>query len=286
MKNNSTANPSMAAYHLEISRHPLLTRAEERELGRRIQQGDPEARERMIESNLRLVVTIAHDYAHRGLPIEDLIAEGNIGLMKAADRYDPENGAKFSTYAAWWIKQQMRSATQNQVRTIRVPTHIQARAWHLDKASAALEEEWQRDPTTEELAQATDLTPEQVELTRRSVQPITHLETSIGARDGETEFGDLVADVDAPMPDEAVIRRDAIDEVRRFLHLLSDREQRILRIRFGIDNDEPATLNEVGTRVGLTRERVRQIQNQALIQLRNLFDEVETPSGAAVAAAA
>lgn len=271
---NATA-PSLATYHEEISRYPLLTREQEKALGRRIQNGDEDARREMIESNLRLVVTIAHDFAHRGLPLEDLIAEGNVGLMTAAERYDPENGAKFSTYAAWWIKQNMRAAAQNQVRTIRVPTHVQSRAWAIDKATTKLEVELGRDPSVTELAEATELTPEQVEFTKRSVQPISHLESVVGGPEGGTEFGELIADIEADTPDEEACRWDDIRQVNDYMEELSDREQRILVKRFGLEDDEPTTLSEVGKHVGLTRERVRQLQNGAVDHLRVLFNEVE-----------
>lgn len=267
------SSPSMAIYHEEISRHPLLTREEEKTLGRRVQKGDALARQRMIECNLRLVVTIAHDFTHRGLPLEDLIAEGNIGLMKATERYDPENGAKFSTYAAWWIKQHMRCATQNQTRTIRLPSNVQARAWAIEKARTALEEDLRREPSTEEIAAATDLTPAQVRHARRSAQPIAHLESSIGGERGDNEFGSLVADETASKPDEEASRQDAIAQVRQFLGRLTEREQDILRTRFGLDNDEPTTLDDVGRHVGLTRERVRQIQNNALTKLRSTLED-------------
>lgn len=273
MNTSVSSKSQLTGYLEEISQHALLTRDEERQLGRRIQSGDDAARERMIESNLRLVVTIARDFSHRGLPIEDLIAEGNIGLMKAADRYDPENGAKFSTYATWWIKQHMRAAVQNQVRTVRVPTHIQGRAWNIEKASTQLECELGREPSDEELADATDLSVEQVVTVRRSLQPICHLEAPMA--ESETEWGEILADKNAECPDEIASRNDGIAQIRQLLGQLTEREERIIRTRFGIDQPDPATLSSVGETVGLTRERVRQIQNNALTKLRCAVDTNE-----------
>ena len=275
MTASTTPNPSLGPYYKSISRHALLTRDEEKELGHRVQAGDQEARARLIESNLRLVAKIAQDFAYSELPTEDLISEGNIGLMTAAERFDPENGAKFSTYAAWWIKQHMRNAIRNQVRTIRLPSHIQTRAWNLHKETARLQMDLGRDPTNDELAAALKLTREQLDLVKQSVQPITHLDATIGEAENGRTFGETIADESAVLPDEVASSHEDIHRVRQLLKDLPERDRRILNARFGIDQEDPDTLSKVGKKLGVSRERIRQRQKSALTQLRIAMEESE-----------
>ncbi|PYJ96940.1 MAG: RNA polymerase subunit sigma [Verrucomicrobia bacterium] len=251
------------AFHLylrEIGRTPLLTPQEEIELARRIKRGDKKAREHMIKANLRLVVKIARDYEGYGLPLLDLINEGNIGLMKGVERFDPKKGAKLSTYAAWWIKQAIKRALANQSKTIRLPVHVVDKLFHLRRAAAKLEEILGREATDDELAEELDCPVARVKLLRRAAIRPTSLEAPIG--DDETN---RVADV---VKDESAETLDA-------------REKAILRQRFGLDGDERKTLEEIGEQFGVTRERIRQIEEIALKKLRKRIQDLDTVQFAA-----
>ena len=270
-------SPQDSAYTLylrEIGRTKLLTRQEEVTLAKRIQAGDEQAREDMIKANLRLVVKIARDYEEYGLPLLDLINEGNIGLMKAVERFDPAKGAKVSTYAAWWIKQAIRRALANQSKIIRLPVHVGAKIFHLRRASTRLEESLGRDPTDEELAEDQGMTARRVgELRAAAIRPAS-LDAPIGD-DENNRYGDLVQDLNAENPYQELEEKTNIELLRELVVTLPFREQRILRYRFGLDGDAEKTLQEVGKQFGVTRERIRQIQNMALQKLKKMIEKRE-----------
>ncbi len=270
----SSDKGALKLYLQEIGRTPLLKPEEEVALARRIQKGDHEARQKMIQANLRLVVKIAHDYNNFGLPLLDLISEGNIGLVKAVERFDPDRGGKLSTYAAWWIKQSIKRALANQSKTIRLPVHLVDKIARMRRITMQLQEELERDPTDEEIALVMDM----------PVRKISHLK-SVSARpasldapvsEGEdTQFGDLVGDENAPTPFENLNNKSLLGDVSELLSALEPREAEIIRLRFGLDGDRPETLEEVGRRFDITRERVRQLQNYALQKMRRSMAEKE-----------
>lgn len=269
---------SLASYMKDIGSIPLITVKEEKILGRRVQKGDAAAREKMIHANLRLVVKIAQDYSNYGLPLIDLISEGNIGLMKAVERFDPERGVKFSTYAAWWIKQGIKRALANQSKTIRLPVHLVDKLARMRRLSAQLTEELGREPTDEELADELDVPVRKIaQLHRVSMRPasLNHL---IGD-DESTELGDLIADEGADDPAD-LLTEDALKAtVARFLPLLDERERKILEFRFPMDGSKPMTLEDVGKLMNVTRERIRQLQNQALKKIKAGIDDLDKPGG-------
>jgi RNA polymerase primary sigma factor len=259
-------------YLREIGQTKLLTPKQEIELAARIKKGDKQARDLMIRANLRLVVKIAHDYARYGLPLLDLISEGNIGLMKAVERFDPKKGGKLSTYAAWWIKQGIKRALANQSKTIRLPAHLVDKIGRMRRTEHRLAEELGRDPTVEELALELDVPPSVVEHWQTvSLKPAS-LDAPIGEDDG-TQFGDLVADDRATLPYDQINDSQLKSEVERLLIHLDHREREILKYRYGLEGVEEETLEDVGKRFKVTRERVRQIQNVAVGKLRELMDE-------------
>ncbi|MBC2594693.1 RNA polymerase sigma factor RpoD/SigA [Ruficoccus amylovorans] len=254
-------------YLAEIGKTPLLKPDEEVALARRIRKGDQKARQHMIEANLRLVVKIAHDYANFGLPLLDLISEGNIGLIKAVERFDPDKGGKLSTYAAWWIKQSIKRALANQSKTIRLPVHLVDKIARMRKLTAALQELFGREPTNEEIALEMGMPVNKIaHLKSVSVRP-TSLDAPVG-EDDDTEFGDLVGDENAPTPFENLKSKSMLTDVNAMLDALDEREADIIRMRFGIGGDRPQTLEEVGQYFNITRERVRQLQNMALQRMR------------------
>jgi RNA polymerase primary sigma factor len=264
-------------YHLylrEIGPIKLLTAEEETDLAKRIQQGDEAAREQMISANLRLVVKIARDYEGYGLPLLDLINEGNIGLMKAVERFDPTKGAKLSTYSAWWIKQAIKRALANQSKTIRLPVHVVDKVYHLRQASIRLQDELGREATDEELAEEMDCKIEQVRQWRTAGIRPTSLESPIGGED-KNRISDVVADEGAESPYEQLEGKATSELLYDVLASLEPREIEILKCRFGLDGDEEKTLEEVGERFGVTRERIRQIQNMALSKLRKKMASLE-----------
>ena len=251
----------------EISHIPLLSLEEETALARLVRQGSEEARTRMIKSNLRLVVKIANDYANFALPLLDLISEGNIGLIKAVERFDPDKGGKLSTYAAWWIKQSIKRALANQSKTIRLPVHLVDKLAKLRKVALALTEELGREPTVDEIAAEIGLPVNKVaHLKSVSLRP-TSLDAPIGDDEG-TEFGDLVGDENATNPFEYLRSKSLMRDINSMISQLEAREAQILRMRFGLGDESPTTLEQVGRRFNITRERVRQIQNMALAKMR------------------
>ena len=263
-------------YLREIARFPLLTVEDEVKLARKIKRGDQEARSLMVRSNLRLVVKIARDYSNYGLPLLDLISEGNIGLMKAVERFDPKKGGKLSTYAAWWIKQSIKRALANQSKTIRLPVHLVDKISKMRRVSNQMTEELGREPTDDELAEEIGLASCKVSaLKTASIRP-TSLDQPIGD-DDSTAFGDLVGDIEAQDPFEMLRDKDLRDEVGDLLEVLDDRERRIINSRFGLDGKKPKTLEEVGEKFHVTRERIRQLQNIALSKLRKALGKKEKP---------
>ena len=273
-------NTAYILYLREIGQTPLLTPAQEIALAKRIQKGDAKAREEMIKANLRLVVKIAREYEDYGLPLLDLINEGNMGLMKAVERFDPNKGAKLSTYAAWWIKQSIRRALSNQSKTIRLPVHIGDKLLHMRRAAMKLQEVLGREPSDEELAEEVGMTAFRVsELRAASIRPAS-LDAPIG-EDESNRFGEIVQDERVTSPYAQLVEKTNTDMIRELVETLPDREATILRYRFGLDGDEEKTLEEVGEKFGVTRERIRQIQNIALKKLRRLIQKREAVKMAA-----
>ncbi|NLH72400.1 MAG: sigma-70 family RNA polymerase sigma factor [Verrucomicrobia bacterium] len=261
-------------YLREIGQVKLLTPEEEIELAARIKKGDKKARERMIKANLRLVVKIAHDYDGLGLPLLDLINEGNIGLMKAVERFDPSKGGKLSTYAAWWIKQSIKRALANQSKTIRLPVHLVDKISRLRRVALQLQEVFGREPTNDELAEELGIPVRRVALLRSIAARPTSLDAPIG--DDETStFAEIVEDERATDPYEQLEEKTVTAMVTELLSRLDPREQEILRQRFGLDGGPEKTLEEVGANLGVTRERIRQIQNIALSKLRRMIQKLE-----------
>jgi RNA polymerase primary sigma factor len=273
---NEDSDPGIRIYLREIGKIRLLTQQEEIDLAARIKKGDREARALMIKANLRLVVKIAHDYKNLGLPVLDLVSEGNIGLMKAVERFDPAKGGKLSTYAAWWIKQSIKRALANQSKTIRLPVHLVDKISKMNRVSSQMSEELGREPTDDELAEEIGLSPRTVsQLKTVAIRP-SSLNAPIGD-DDSTEFGEMVGDEDARTPFEFLEDRNLRDELPDLLATLDDRERTIIFQRFGLDGAKPRTLEEVGKKLGVTRERIRQVQNIALVKLRRALSKKETP---------
>ena len=267
---------ALKIYLEQIAKVPLLTKAEEVELAGRISKGDEEARQQMITANLRLVVKIAQDYSGFGLGLLDLISEGNIGLMKAVERFDPNKGGKLSTYAAWWIKQGIKRALANQSKTIHLPVHMVDRVSQIRKAEELLSERLGRDPSDEEVADEIKMPAVRVSHLKSVATRPTSLETPAGDAEGST-FGDLVRDERATDPYERLQSKTLVSDVNLVLDRLEPREADIIRLRFGLDGLDPLTLEEVGERIGVTRERIRQLQELAIRKLRKEMTSMERP---------
>jgi RNA polymerase primary sigma factor len=261
-------------YLREIGQVKLLTPREEIELAARIKRGDKRAREQMIKANLRLVVKIAHDYENFGLPLLDLISEGNIGLMKAVERFDPAKGGKLSTYGSWWIKQSIKRALANQSKTIRLPVHLVDKISRMRRTALKLQEIFGREPTDEELADEMGLSVSRVAQMRTAAIRPASLDAPIGD-DDTNSFAEVVQDESANTPYEHLEEKTVTDMLQEMIQTLDERESTILRYRFGLDGGSEKTLEEVGAKFGVTRERVRQIQNIALIKLRKMIEKLE-----------
>jgi RNA polymerase primary sigma factor len=258
----------------EIGQVKLLTPQEEVELAARIKKGDKKARERMIKANLRLVVKIAHDYENFGLPLLDLISEGNIGLMKAVERFDPAKGGKLSTYGSWWIKQSIKRALANQSKTIRLPVHLVDKISRMRKTALKLQEIFGREPTDEELAEEMGMSVSRVAQMRTAAIRPASLDAPIGD-DDTNSFAEVVQDESANTPYDNLEEKTVTVMLRDMVKTLDERESTILCYRFGLDGGSEKTLEEVGEKFGVTRERVRQIQNIALIKLRKMIEKIE-----------
>jgi RNA polymerase primary sigma factor len=255
----------------DIGKVPLLTAAQEVELAKRIERGDHAAKQKMVESNLRLVVSIAKNYRNQGLPFLDLIQEGTIGLVRAAEKFDYRKGFKFSTYATWWIRQAVARALADKARTIRMPVHVVEKLNKIGRIERKLLGELGREPTIEEIARELEFDRDEVEHIKRSAQAPVSLEKPVGDEE-ESEFGHFLADETAPAPDEAAETALRKETLTRVLQTLSLRERRVLEMRYGLDGELPRTLDEVGRTFNVTRERVRQIENQCLKKLQALAE--------------
>jgi RNA polymerase primary sigma factor len=262
-------------YLREIGQVKLLTPQEEIELAARIKKGDKKAREQMIKANLRLVVKIARDYEGIGLPLLDLISEGNIGLMKAVERFDPAKGGKLSTYGSWWIKQSIKRALANQSKTIRLPVHLVDKISKMRRTAMRLQEELGREPTDEELGEELGITASRVAQMRMAAIRPASLDAPIGDEDSNN-FAEVVQDESADTPYEQLEEKTVTRMLQEMVKTLDPREATILRARFGLDGGPQKTLEEVGQKFGVTRERVRQIQNIALKKLRKMIEKMET----------
>ena len=255
-------------YLNEIGQIPLLSEEEEKILGEKSTAGDADARQRLAEGNLRLVVSLAKHYTGRGVAIMDLIQEGNMGLMHAAEKYDHTKENRFSTYAAWWIKEAMQRAIDQQSREIRVPVHVAENMKRVQKAARDLQQSLGRDATTAEIAQKLgDKTEEEVKDIISYLQNPVSLESPVG-EDGESSLGDMVEDHSGQTPEEAMDILARQEEVRELLDTLTERERQVVRMRYGLGEEKPQTLEEIGSALGVTRERVRQIEARAMEKLR------------------
>ena len=261
-------------YLQEIGQFPLLTPQQEVELAGKIKKGDAAARERMINANLRLVVTIARDYANLGLPLLDLISEGNIGLTKAVERFDLTKGAKLSTYAMWWIKQSIKRALANQGKTIRLPVHLADKLAKMRRVSLQMSDELGREPTDEELGEEIGIDSDKITRLRTvGIRPAS-LNAPI-TDDDSTEFAEVIGDDEAQTPFELLRDKNLRSEMDGLIEVLDAREKKIISHRFGLDGGKPKTLEDVGRDFGVTRERIRQLQNIALAKLRRALSKRE-----------
>ena len=271
---DSFADDSVRLYLREIGKIPLLTPEEEADLAQRIVKGDKKAKDKMVEANMRLVVSIAKRYGGRGLDFLDLIQEGNTGLLRAVDKFDPDKGFKFSTYATWWVRQAITRAIADQARTIRIPVHMVETINKVLRTTRKLTAELNREPTNEEIAAALDMEPEKIDYVIRIKQDIASLDASI-SREGDDEesvLGDFVEDEERDSPEDSTANQILKEQLSEIIATLTDREQKIIRLRFGIGGGRPHTLEEVGAEFDVTRERIRQIEAKALSKLRKNKD--------------
>ena len=268
------SDDSVRLHLREIGKIPLLSADEELELARKVVKGDKKAKDKMAEANMRLVVSIAKRYSGRGLDFLDLIQEGHTGLLRAVEKFDPDKGFKFSTYATWWIRQAITRAIADQARTIRIPVHMVETINKLLRTQRRMTQELNREPSIEELARELEMEPEKVEYVIKIKQDISSLDAGVG-RDGDDEesvLGDFIEDEESATPEESAANQLLKEQVQSVLSTLSDREQKIIRMRFGLDNGKSHTLEEVGQEFAVTRERIRQIEAKALTKLRKHKD--------------
>jgi RNA polymerase primary sigma factor len=268
------ADAGFQNYLRQIARYPLLTPAQEISLSKKIKKGDKNAKEEMIRSNLRLVVKISREYVNLGLPLMDLISEGNIGLMKAVERFDPSKGGKLSTYGAWWIKQSIKRALANQGKTIRLPVHLVDKIAKIRRVGISLSDELGREASDEEIAEEIGMNASKVSRLKQAAIRPASLDAPVGDEDS-TEFGELVGDEAAVDPFRNLSEKNMQMELGDLLGELDEREKRIINARFGLDGSEPVTLEEVGDKFGVTRERIRQLQNLALGKMRKALAKRE-----------
>lgn len=271
---DDVSDDSVRLYLREIGKIPLLNAEEELALAQRVVAGEKKAKDKMAEANMRLVVSIAKRYSGRGLDFLDLIQEGNTGLLRAVEKFDPDKGFKFSTYATWWIRQAITRAIADQARTIRIPVHMVETINKLLRTQRRMTQELNREPTIEELGKELEMEPEKVEYVIKIKQDITSLDAGVG-RDGEDEdsvLGDFIEDEDGATPEESAASQLLKEQVQAVLSTLSDREQKIVKMRFGLENGKSHTLEEVGQEFAVTRERIRQIEAKALAKLRKHKD--------------
>lgn len=268
------SDDSVRLHLREIGKIPLLSAEEELALAQRVVAGDKKAKDKMAEANMRLVVSIAKRYSGRGLDFLDLIQEGHTGLLRAVEKFDPDKGFKFSTYATWWIRQAITRAIADQARTIRIPVHMVETINKLLRTQRRMTQELNREPTIEELAKELEMEPEKVEYVIKIKQDISSLDAGVG-RDGdddESVLGDFIEDEDSVTPEESAATQLLKEQVQAVLSTLSDREQKIIKMRFGLDGGKSHTLEEVGQEFAVTRERIRQIEAKALAKLRKHKD--------------
>jgi RNA polymerase primary sigma factor len=264
---------SLQLFLKDIGKVDLLTAAQEVELAKRIERGEHRAKQEMVEANLRLVVSIAKKYRNQGLPFLDLIQEGTIGLVRAAEKFDHRKGFKFSTYATWWIRQAVARALADKARTIRMPVHIVEKLNKIVRSERKLRAELGREPTSAEIGIDVELSADEVEQIRRSSQAPVSLEKPVGDEE-ESEFGHFLTDDSEPLPEEVAEVQLRKATLQRVMATLSARERRVLELRYGLNGEHPRTLDEVGKTFNVTRERIRQIENQSLKKLRALADSV------------
>ena len=268
------ADDSVRLYLREIGKIPLLSNEEEVDLAYRIVKGEKKAKDKMVEANMRLVVSIAKRYSGRGLDFLDLIQEGNTGLLRAVEKFDPDKGFKFSTYATWWIRQAITRAIADQARTIRIPVHMVETINKVLRATRKLTNELNREPSVEEIAKEMGMEPEKVDYVMKIKQDIASLDATVG-RDGDDEdsvLGDFIEDEGRVSPEDAAAAQMLKEQIAEILSRLSEREQKVVKLRFGIGGGRPHTLEEVGAEFSVTRERIRQIEAKALSKLRKHKD--------------
>jgi len=271
---DDVSDDSVRLYLREIGKIPLLNAEEELALAQKVKAGDKKAKDKMAEANMRLVVSIAKRYSGRGLDFLDLIQEGNTGLLRAVEKFDPDKGFKFSTYATWWIRQAITRAIADQARTIRIPVHMVETINKLLRTQRRMTQELNREPSIDELAKELEMEPEKVEYVMKIKQDITSLDAGVG-RDGEDEdsvLGDFIEDEDGQKPEDSATNQLLKEQVQAVLSTLSEREQKIIKMRFGLESGKSHTLEEVGQEFAVTRERIRQIEAKALAKLRKHKD--------------
>jgi RNA polymerase primary sigma factor len=268
-RESSGGNRSLDVYLHEINKTPLLTREQEQSLARRIRKGDKDALDRLVKANLRFVVSIAKQYSNQGLPLEDLINDGNLGLIKAAHRFDEKRGYKFISYAVWWIRQAMLQSLAEHSRIVRLPLNRAGTLYRIGKASRQLDQELGRAPNAREIAKKLKLSEEEVEDTMHIANTHVSLDDPYSTEQDDTSLVDYLQDDSSPMPDEETYGRALSDDMEKALATLSERERQILSMYFGLNQEEPLTLEEIGKELGLTRERIRQIKEKAIIRLRH-----------------